>query len=231
MDLKGEIFKDAEKFKILTRIIAHLMGDGCVSKTYFVYYNKNETLIDNFEKDILALFGPIHVIKGIKKSGVIYRMVQNKPLFDFLTAIVEDYRSFSLRIPEFIKTKELQKEFLSALYDDEGSAPLRVFKKTNEIKRNVNLSSNSLKMIEQIKRILLENFEINTNKISKNVYNRNSKVFINYILNITGKDNLEKFQKQIGFKHPEKSARLDLMLNSYIRPIKSKSEDLKTQNC
>jgi len=219
---KEEIFNDGEKFKGLIRIIAHLMGDGCVSKKYFAYYNKNDTLLENFEKDVQFVFGDIHFIKGTMKHGVSYVMVQNKPIFDFLKSIVEDYRSFTLKVPEFVNTKELQKEFLSALYDDEGSAPLRIFKETNEIKRNVSLSSNSLIMIEQIKNILLKTFGINPNKISKNTRLRNSKIFTNYVLNITGKENLEKFREQIGFKHPEKSAKLNLMLNSYIR--------LKTQN-
>jgi len=150
-------------------------------------------------------------------------MVQNKPLFEFITSIVSSYKSANLKVPNFVDTKELQKEFLSALYDDEGSAPLRVFKKTNEIKRNVNLSSNSLNIIKQIKNILFSNFKIVTNRISKNVYHRNSKVFINYILNITGKENLENFQREIGFNHPEKRNKLNLMLNSYIRPPKQKT--------
>ena len=220
MITKEEIFKDNEKIKNLVMIVAHLMGDGCVSKKYFAYYNKNKILLNNFERDITKLFGPIHLIKGSMHSGVSYIMVQNKALFDFFSSLIKDYRSFALEIPDFINSKELKKEFLSALYDDEGSAPIRIFKETGEIKRNVSVSSNSLKMIEQIKAILLNDFSIVTNKISKNLYHRNSKIFTNYILNITGKDNLERFSKEIGFSHPDKSVKLNLMINSYIRSNK-----------
>lgn len=54
--LKEEIFTDKEKTKILARVVAHYMGDGCVTNRYAAYFNKNETLLNNFEKDILTLF-------------------------------------------------------------------------------------------------------------------------------------------------------------------------------
>jgi len=64
MKLLEEIRADREKIKALARVIAHLMGDGTVSKKYFAYYNKNQYLLDKFEIDLHALFGKIHCIKG-----------------------------------------------------------------------------------------------------------------------------------------------------------------------
>lgn len=214
---KEEIFKDLEKLKILSRIISHLMGDGCVSKKYFAYYNKNETLINNFKEDINSIFSEVHFITGKVNSGTPFVMVQNKPIFNFLTSIVKDYRGFALEVPDFLKTKELQIEFLKAIFDDEGCVGLRIFKKTNEIKRNVTLCAKSELFLSQIKGILEENFLIKCNKLTKCVKKKDNKEFDYYVLSITGKENFEKFRDKINFYHPEKKLKLDILINSYIR--------------
>ena len=211
------MLKDNVKLKVLSRVVAHLMGDGCVTNRYFAYYNKNEALLKNFERDVYSIFKIKHFIKGKTNSGTKLVQIQNKPVLVFLRSLVKDYRSFSLSVPNFIKNRDLKKEFLTALYDDEGCVALRVFRKTNEIKRSLTLSSNSLILIEEIKPILKDDFGVSSNKISKNIRKRNEKVFINYVLSITGKENFIKFRKEIGFAHPDKIIRLDLMINSYIR--------------
>ncbi len=211
------ILKNKEKSKILARVVAHLMGDGCVTNKYFAYYNKNETLLNDFEKDIYKLFGKIHIIRGKTNSGTSLLMVCKKPLLNFLKHLISDYRSFALYIPKFIDNKILQKEFLSSFYDDEGCVGLRNFRKTNEIKRNLTLSSNSLQLLREIKNILVNNFLIFSNKISKYVKIVEDKKFTNYVLSITGKENFIKFKEEIGFSHPLKIKRLNKMINSYIR--------------
>ena len=139
----GDILKDKERLKILARVVAHLMGDGCVTERYFAYYNQDKTLLNVFEKDVSDLFGKIHFTRGKTNSGTSLLMVQNKPIRLFLKSLTKNYKSHYLEIPDFIKGKESQKEFLRAFYDDEGCVALRVFKKTGEIKRNITLSSNS----------------------------------------------------------------------------------------
>ncbi|GBE20384.1 hypothetical protein BMS3Abin17_01123 [archaeon BMS3Abin17] len=226
-----EILKNEKKSKILVRIVAHLMGDGCVTKRYFAYYNKDKILLENFEKDVLNLFKKIHFTRGRTNSGTSFLMIQNKPLLNFLKSLISDYRSHHLYLPKFIKNKEFQKEFSQSFYDDEGCVALRIFKKTKEtketkeIKRNVTLSSNSLKLIQEIKQILKNTFEIESNKISKYVKKRDSKIYINYVLSITGRDNFVKFRDKINFTHPTKSRTLDKMIASYIRIVKFKNKD------
>ncbi len=212
-----DILNDNEKSKVLSRLVAHLMGDGCVTKKYFAYYNKNQTLINNFQNDVSTLFENVHFTKGITNSGTTFRMVQNKPIREFFLTLLEDYKSFSLKMPKFVNNFNLQKEFLKALYDDEGSVGLRVFKKTGEIKRSITLSSNSLRLISEIKEILNNSFGISSNKIGKYIKTKDSKIFTNYVLCITSKSNFEKFRDNIGFSHPEKTKKLDTMINSYIR--------------
>ena len=59
------ILNDSEKLKVLSRLVTHLMGDGCVTNKYFAYFNKNEDLLKNYEKDLLKLFSEVHIIRGI----------------------------------------------------------------------------------------------------------------------------------------------------------------------
>lgn len=212
-----EILNDQDKLKILSRIIAHLMGDGCVTDRYFAYYNKDETLLDNFEKDVSNLFNVPHFIKGKVKSGTKLVQVQNKPILIFLKSLVEDYRSFSLSIPKFIKDKTLKSEFLRALYDDEGCVSLRVFRKTGELSRNLDIGSKSKTFLEEIKEILENDFNIKCNRIGSYGRFLNGKHFTTFKLSITGKENFVIFRDQINFSHPIKKEKLDRMINSYIR--------------
>ncbi|MDO8459520.1 MAG: LAGLIDADG family homing endonuclease [Nanoarchaeota archaeon] len=212
-----ELLLDSEKTKALVRVVAHLMGDGCVTNKYFSYYNKNDTLLNGFEKDLIFLFGNIHLIKGKVNSGTRFIMVQNKPIHTFLKSLLADYRSFALYMPKFIDRRELYVEFLRTIYDDEGCAALRLYKKTNEIKRSITLSSNSKRLLEEIKVILENEFAIKSNKLGRYDRRRESKVYTNYVLTITAKSNIEKFRDTIGFSHPAKVEKLDRMIKSYIR--------------
>ncbi|MEK6891205.1 MAG: LAGLIDADG family homing endonuclease [Nanoarchaeota archaeon] len=214
------ILQDIEKSKILSRIVAHLMGDGHINHRYLRYNNKEEFLLNQFQNDMGSLFKDLHFIKGKVNSGTSFVQVQNKPIIFFLNSLAPDFRSYNLLFPKFVNNLELKREFLKALYDDEGCVGLRTFKKTNEIKRDITFSSNSLKLIEEIKNMLKEDFDITSNKVSKYVKTREDKIFTNYVLAITGKYNFESFRDEIGFYHPIKANKLNLMINSYIRPPK-----------
>lgn len=214
-----EIISDSEKMKILSRVIAHLMGDGNVSIRYLRYNNKNQFLLDKFQEDMNILFGDIHFIYGKCNSGTSFVQVQNKNILLFLRSLVSDFRSGSLKFPIFIKSNELKKEFLKAFYDDEGCVALRVFRKTSEIKRNITLCAKSKAFLTEIKNILQRDFLISSNKITecKKVDKIKNKEYYYYVLSISGKENFESFKNKIGFYHPDKIKKLDLMINSYIR--------------
>ena len=202
---------------LLARIVSHLMGDGCVTKRYLRYNNKNKTLIDNFKRCFLILSPSVHFIEGKVSSGTSFAQIQNKEIINFLLTICPDFRSQYLEFPKFFDSYETKKEFISTIFDDEGCVSLRVFKKTGEIKRNLEIASKSRKMLRDIKEILEKDFMIKCNKLISFKRKLNNTEFTTWKLSITGKENFIKFKDKINFLHPEKKIRLDLMINSYIR--------------
>ena len=86
----------------------------------------------------------------------------------------------------------------------------------SEIFKEENAEIEELK-IEEVKTTLDRDFNISSNKIGINIKIKGEKKFTNYVLSITGKSNFEKFREHIGFYHPDKINRLNLMIDSYIR--------------
>lgn len=201
----------------LARVVGHLMGDGCVTNRYIRYNNKNKFLLENFKSHMSNILPNIHFIEGTVNSGTSFVQIQNKKLIEYLFELGGDFKSGNLRFPKFIQTKLMKKEFISAIFDDEGCVGLRIFKKTNDIKRNLEVASKSKKFMEEIKSILKRDFDIKCNKIISFKRNINGKEFITYKLSITGKDNFERFRDKINFNHPAKREKLSLMINSYLR--------------
>lgn len=201
----------------LARVVGNLMGDGNVSKKYLRYNNKNYFLLNNFKRNFLFLYPETHFIYGAVNSGTSFVQVQNKKIIGFLLNLCGDFRSQNLKFPKFLTSKEMKKEFISAIFDDEGCVALRIFKKTNEIKRNLEIASKSKSFLMEIKEILEKDFNIKCNKIISFHRTLNKKEFTTYKLSITGKENFIKFKDSINFYHPDKKNRLNLMISSYIR--------------
>ena len=199
------------------RVVAHLMGDGYVNKRYLRYNNKDKFLLDNFKIHLSNISPNIHFIGGKVNSGTPFVQAQNKKLIEFLFGLCGDFKSEKLRVPEFIKTKDMKKEFISAIFDDEGCVGLRVFRKTGEVKRNLEIGSKSKKFLGDIKNILEKDFNIKCNKIISFTRNLNGKQFITWKLSITGKENFMKFSELINFSSLDKIKKLDFMINSYVR--------------
>ena len=199
----------------MARCIAKISGDGNLYYRYLRYSNTCPELLKEFEQDMLKEFGNVHFTPGVGNSGTPFRQVHKKAIINRFLEYLTDYRSLKIFIPEDIKnsSKDIKKEYLRALYDDEGSPSLRLAIKTKEWKRSITLASNSIKILEETKIILLNDFDIKTNRIIRN--RPKSDYDKSYILSITGKDNMIKYRNRIGFLHPDKIRRLNLVLKSY----------------
>lgn len=201
----------------LARIVGNLMGDGNVSKKYLRYNNKDLFLLENFKKNFLFLYPEIHFIYGKVNSGTSFIQVQNKRIIKYLLNLCGNFKSQNLKFPKFINSKDTKIEFIRAIFDDEGCVALRIFKKTNEIKRNLEIASKSKSFLIEIKGMLEKDFNIKCNKIISFHRTLNRKEFTTYKLSITGKENFIKFRDKINFYHPGKKNKLNLMISSYIR--------------
>ena len=100
--------------------------------------------------------------------------------------------------PRLVLKKEIsfQTGFLQGIFDAEGSVRLE--------RKHITISSNSPATIEVVSK-LLDNLGI---KIGKPFKDKNNVISIPFY----GLENLTRFRALVGFRHPNKSERLELLL-------------------
>ena len=192
------------------RIIAHLIGDGCVYKSNHDYNIKYEVKdlesLNSFEKDMLSVYG-LKLTKGFKESGftgkpVPFLRLRSKLAYEDLLKY-STYKSKDWKIKSKIlqSSKQIKKEFLKAFFDDEGSV-------VPEGKKGIiKLYSINKEGLQQIQKMLLE-FDVDSKLDSGYGAKRNV-----YALLI--KD-LNKFNKEIGFNLKRKQSKLKQLRQKYI---------------
>ena len=210
--------------KGFVRCLAKISGDGYLNNKYIRYSNTCRELLEEFRKDITKEFGKIKFTEGIGNSGTPFIQIHGKTIINKFLEYQKDFRSKVIFIPRVIKnsSKSIQREYLRAFYDDEGCPSLRLFNKTKEWKRSISLTSNSIMLLKDVKKLLLNNFGIKSNKIIRT--KKNSNYDRSFVLTITGKDNLTEFKDNIGFKHPNKIRRLNFILRSYEATSRNKEK-------
>ncbi|MBU0460679.1 MAG: hypothetical protein KJ597_04815 [Nanoarchaeota archaeon] len=146
------------------RLIAHLIGDGCVYKCrtdYNIKYdNIDSELLNQFVKDFNDVYG-YKITIAFKPSGktglpLPYLRFRSKLIYEDLKSYCE-YASAVWFVPKQIlnNSKNIQKEFLKALFDDEGS--VIPYGKT-AILRLYSINLKGLKEIQE----LLQNFNFDS---------------------------------------------------------------------
>lgn len=193
-------------FEILTsakaRIIAHLIGDGCVYKSNHDYNIKYEVKdlesLKSFEMDMTFVYG-LKLTKGFKNSGktgkpIPFIRLRSKLAYqDLLKYATYNSKDWEIKGKLASAAKSIKKEFLKALFDDEGS----IITKGKGI---IKLYSINCKGLIQVQKMLLE-------------YGIKSKISSGYGLKrnvyaILIKD-LSDFYRELGFNLKRKQDKLE----------------------
>lgn len=195
------------------------MGDGCLTKRYVRYCNMRQELLKEFERDMEAVYGKLHFIKGKVNSGTSFVQIQKKGVTLDLLKYHPNFKSGHLWLPPQIKhgNVEIKRHFIRSFYDDEGSPALRLTRKDNYWKRSIHLDSKSLEILLGIKKILFEDFGIQS-QISKQNKHLGGKLHFWYRLEITGRENMRRFYAHFHLISKPKAKRLKLLLLSYQAP-------------
>lgn len=191
--------------KNLAAIHAYLCADGYVvrnpsnqkNKYYHIgFRNTNLILLKDFQKRFYNYFKvEPHLYKGERCQ------LGSKYIYEKLIKNFGSFYSKEWKMP--ILKEKLAKIWLRAFFDCEGW----VFCKTHQ-NRHIGVDSINKMGLDQVNECL--------NKIGiKTIKKENKKRGIFRIL-IYGKSNLNLFQQEIGFLHPDKRKRLDEAISDYI---------------
>ncbi len=189
--------------KNLVAIHAYLCADGYVirnppgkSKYYYIgFRNTCDKLLSDFEE---KFYDEFNVNPRRCKDG--RTVVQRKKLYFYFTECFS-YYSRDWVMPDFSRSN--LSIWLRAFFDCEGWVLNKV-----AVNRHIGLDSVNHKGILQI-RDALEKFGIRTKFKQK-------KGRSTYRILIYGKFNLIRFQKRIGFLHPDKAEKLQHAIDSYV---------------
>lgn len=196
------------------RLAGHIIGDGGIfylKGTYIAHYsNKSKFLIDQFRDCVKSIFGEVEIYEYRDKRKNAYRLSVSSFIGLVLSIFLGKQNGDSKDIPGFIieSNRYVRANFLSALFDDEGSIN----------GRSINISlSNKNAIIKLIR--MLEEFDIKIGKITESKKNK-----INYRFSITGRNNINHFARKINFSHPFKEEKLRNLIDSYVIDRYEKNE-------
>ncbi len=183
----------------LARILGHIIGDGQITDRMVIYWNTDETLLKQWERDMKEEFdidvwkylhkgvweygtGKIHIVKKINSIGI--------------------FGCYSWRVPDIIKNsdKSMKKEFIKTIFDDDGT--VYVGKHGRVAIKLYSVNRDGLKELEEI----INEFDIVSKIYGPYVNNTNTEF---YELRIVGKEKAIKFRDRIGLYKIDKMNKLD----------------------
>ena len=192
--------------KELARIIAHLIGDGHLNLNkrgivQCAYYNQSEALRNLFKNDVKKIFGVEKLSEGINKTTPYVRVLSS--VAHIIFSLIGDCNSKKARVSNFIKTADvtIQKEFLSAFFDDEAHVRYK------PPFRYVEIALCNEPLLEDLKD-LLRNFGINPSR----TLHKQQRGFAAHTFYIRTYLNLQLFAEKTGFYHPSKREKMQKIL-------------------
>ncbi len=203
----------------LARVLGHVIGDGGIYNKHanftVTYSNKSNVLLDEFKSDIKNIFGGVSPKIFYNKDACCTQLFYPSIIGIILTKVAGIQTKEKKHVPKVVKNApiDLKKEFLRALFDDEGNVNLEAFKLNIEM-ANFDVISNTKKLLEEM--------GINSGEIIKIERNKNESV--RHKLGISGKSNLVRFHKFVGFSDINKQNRLETLVKLYTIKKSGSSE-------
>ena len=185
------------------RLIGYVMGDGSItandspskgSHHDIRFYPDDLQMVNLFVKDFEKLYLKKPVIRKLKNYFSVYS--SSKPAWEDLKRL-GDFTSLNWEFPYSLLSKEEKIEWLRAMFDCEAYVDTK--------KKRISFQTVSKQGASSVQNLLKE-FGISS-KIY--IYKRkNPKWNTNYLLFVSGKENVYNFSEKIGFNHSLKKKKL-----------------------
>ena len=186
------------------RLLGFLTSEGYMASNYVSFTNSCEECLNSFKTDWYSVFNRSDLREGTKEGSNVISLYSNKQESDYLygLGLIQNTSKFQ-EVPLTIRqsTKEIQVEYLKALFEGDGTVYLKkASKKSTSRIPVVEYDSISFQLIKQVKQIL-ENMGVYSTIRYKVKYATNTKKQSKvkaFNLHLTKKGILE-FYKTIGF--------------------------------
>jgi intein/homing endonuclease len=201
------------------------IGDGCLSR-YFPYHYRyvlSDNRLTEREYYNICVIPLLEGLYGLRSHLYEYRnsilaTITSKPLVLFKSNEIglPIGRKDKLRhLPPRILQQGTRRiaNLLSGLYDADGSVKTRKTPSGNYPR--ISIAQKVKGIIEDTKRILLEDFQITSTSYNNDYYDvRVDKVETRWFLDINGYSNLERFSECIGTRHPVFTRKIRALLSA-----------------
>ena len=196
----------------LARILGHIVGDGGIhikkleGKYRAFYVNNEQILLNSFKEDIYEVFDNNEIYSREREIRGDEIWLNTSIGFILYTLLEYDLNNDKKSVPSIMKksgNKKILGKFLQAIYDDDGFL--------YPSKKMVVLSLVRKELLSDIRKILIK-IGVVPNKILIHNSKSRSKMFY---FSITGRNNIKKFDKLVGFLHPIKKDKLKNLLGGY----------------
>ncbi|MDW8056356.1 MAG: DNA gyrase subunit A [Elusimicrobiota bacterium] len=186
-------------------LLGVLTAEGSFHQEKIIFNNKDKNLYDKVKEIVIKLFPQVELYERKIKGDCLELSIYHKKVVKFLENLgLKNVKSQQKEIPFsiLISPKNVVQKFLQGLFEGDGSVVFHTDKRHKGKSIELVYNSKSIKLIEQLK-VLLLNFGIVTTAPYKDKRNGC------YKLLISGVENILKFKQQIGFWSEKKQSRLE----------------------
>jgi transcriptional regulator with XRE-family HTH domain len=199
-------------------LIGHCFGDASIHKkrTYFSYANKDLSLVRDVENRVNAIFGITPLTKQLQKDRT-YRVVYSTLVGNILLKFGAPWGNKVEEIPRiptwiYQGKKEIKRNFLRSLFDDDGSVLFTRHHKSKNINLHLTrieeLQTNLFDFFNKIREMLREfGVEAQKPRIDRKYISKDRKRVVVYT-SIYDHHSLVNFCRGIGFRQTERARKL-----------------------